>query len=144
VGDHGYDRAAREGPASLVGIDKKTLAELEQRLIAEAHPEAVADIAAAEEALTAFAAVLQSGMGALKETCEFSTDPEVAQFIELCAPDQRAVDSAVADQERSWAKHLIDSSIHRLDTAERKQLRDQLFNMDLDELNAQIEPGAAA
>ena len=90
-----------------------------------------------------FAAVLKAGLGAIREVCEFATDPEVAQFIELCAPDQRAADSAVADQERSWAKHLIDSSIHRLDAAERKQLRDQLFDMDMSEINSQIEPAAA-
>ena len=138
--DHGYDRAVREGPASLSGIDEKTFAELEQRQIAAAHPQELADVEAGEESLTCFQAVLQSGMGALKETCEFSTDPEVAQFVELCAPDRRAVD----DQERSWAKHLVDSSIPRLDAAERKALRDKLFSMDMDELNGQIEPGATA
>jgi hypothetical protein len=142
--DHGYDQAAREGPASLVGIDAKTLADLEQRQIAEAHPQELADIEAGEESLSAFSAVLKAGMGAIKETCEFATDSAVGEFIELCSPDRRAVDSAVADQERSWAKHLVDSSIHRLDSSERKALRDQLFSMDMDELNGQIEPGAAA
>jgi len=144
LSDHGYDQAAREGPASLSGLDAKTFAELEQRQIASANPEAMADIEAGEEALTAFSAVLKAGLGAIREVCEFATDPEVGQFIELCAPDRRTIDDAVDSQERSWAKHLVDSSIHRLDSSERKQLRDQLFNMDLDELNGQIDPGAAA
>jgi streptogramin lyase len=78
------------------------------------------------------------------DVCEFATEIEAGQFIELCQPDQRAVDAAVDDQDRSWARHLVDSSIHRLDAAERKQLRDQLFDMDMSEINSQIEPGAAA
>jgi len=134
--------AAREAPASMLGIGEKTMLEFEGRLIAQANPMETADLAASEEAMVAFAAVLRSGRGAIKECCEFPTDQAANEFIQAYGPTDKDTDAAVDDDERAFAAQTVNSAIDRLDESQRKEIRDRLFKIDIDELGA--HHGAAA
>ena len=89
---------------------------------------------ASEEAMTAFAAVLRSGRGAVKECCEFPTDQEASDFIQAYAPRDHDIEAAVDDDERAWAAQTVSSAIDRLAPSQRKEIRDRIFQIDLDEL----------
>jgi len=140
--DSAYLLAAREAPGSLMGINAKTMAEFEARLIAEANPQATADIEAGEESLTAFSAVLRAGRSAIKEVCEFPTDQEAGEFIKAYGPSDHDTEAAVNDDEKAFAALTVNSAIDRLDESQRKEIRDRIFQIDLEELGS--HHGAAA
>jgi len=129
-----YFMAAREAPATMMGIGEKTMLEFEGRLIAEANPQATADIEAGEESLVAFEAVLRAGRGAVQECCEFPTAQETDEFFKAYGPKDRDIDAAVNDDEKAWAAQTVTSAIDRLDESQRREIRDKIFQIDLAEL----------
>ena len=111
----------------------------------ELNPTEIADIAAGEESLTAFAAVLRSGRGAVQECCEFPTAQEANEFIKAYGPTDKDTEAAVNDDERAFAAQTVNGAIDRLDESQRKEIRDRLFKIDIDEIGGRYgTPNAAA
>jgi hypothetical protein len=97
------------------------------------------------EAITAFQAVLGAGRRAIKEVCEFSTTQETDEFLKAYGPTDKDTEAAVDDDERAWAAQTVSSAIGRLDESQRKEIRDRIFQIDLDELGGRYgTPDAAA
>jgi hypothetical protein len=59
-------------------------------------------------------------------------------------PRDRDTEAAVDADERAFAAQTVSSAIDRLDETQRKEIRDRLFKIDIDELNSHHAGGDTA